>query len=66
VDEAVFLADRVAMLTSRPSSIGSIAETGLARPRDAIATREDPRFLELRHSLVATLLKRPAVEAVHA
>jgi NitT/TauT family transport system ATP-binding protein len=62
VDEAVFLADRVAMLTSRPSSIGSIAETGLARPRDAIATREDPRFLELRHSLVEILLKRPVYE----
>jgi NitT/TauT family transport system ATP-binding protein len=60
VDEAVFLADRVAMLTSRPSTIASVTETGLKRPRDAIATREDPRFLELRHGLIATLLKRPA------
>jgi NitT/TauT family transport system ATP-binding protein len=64
VDEAVFLADRVAMLTSRPLTIGFIAEMDLARPRDAITTREDPRFLTMRHRLVETLLKRPAAEVV--
>jgi NitT/TauT family transport system ATP-binding protein len=42
VDEAVFLADRV---------------TALPRPRDNLATREDPRFLALRHELLSMLLK---------
>lgn len=65
VDEAVFLADRVAMLTTRPSTIDSISDVGLARPRDAILTREDPQFLKLRHRLIETLLKRPVAEAVH-
>ncbi|MGB6447618.1 MAG: ABC transporter ATP-binding protein, partial [Xanthobacteraceae bacterium] len=65
VDEAVFLADRVAMLTSRPSTIGFIVETRLERPRDAITTREDQRFLTMRHRLVEILLKRPAVEVGH-
>jgi NitT/TauT family transport system ATP-binding protein len=65
VDEAVFLADRVAMLSSRPATIATITETGLPRPRDAIATREDPRFLGLRHRLIETLLKRPATEGAH-
>lgn len=65
VDEAVFLADRIALLGSRPSTIDSIAETGLPRPRDAITTREDPRFLALRHHLIARLLKRDAAEPVH-
>jgi NitT/TauT family transport system ATP-binding protein len=65
VDEAVFLADRVAMLTRRPSTIAFVSETELPRPRDAMATREDPRFLALRHRLVETLLKRQTEDAAH-
>jgi NitT/TauT family transport system ATP-binding protein len=59
VDEAVFLADRVAVLSARPSTVVRILATGLARPRDNLATREDPRFLALRHELLSMLLKRP-------
>jgi NitT/TauT family transport system ATP-binding protein len=61
VDEAVFMADRVAMLTHRPSKIGSIVETNLPRPRETVATRERPDFLALRHHLLDQLLtRRPA------
>jgi len=59
VDEAVFMADRIAMLGERPSSVATVVETGLPRPRDPISTRELPRFLKLRHSLLNMLLKRP-------
>ena len=59
VDEAVFLADRVVVLSARPSRVVRSMATGLPRPRDNIATREDPRFLALRHELLAMLLKRP-------
>ena len=59
VDEAVFLADRVAVLSARPSKVARSVETGLPRPRDNIDTREDPRFLALRHELLAMLLKKP-------
>jgi NitT/TauT family transport system ATP-binding protein len=60
VDEAVFMADRVVMLSRRPAVIGTVREVTLERPRDPITTREDPRFLALRHELLSQLLTRPA------
>jgi NitT/TauT family transport system ATP-binding protein len=58
VDEAVFLADRIAVLSSRPSRVEMMVTTDLPRPRDAMATRELPQFLKLRHQLVTHLLQR--------
>ncbi len=58
VDEAVFLADRIAILSRRPTVVEDLIETGIDQPRDSIATREQPRFLSLRHSLMERLLHR--------
>jgi NitT/TauT family transport system ATP-binding protein len=58
VDEAVFLSDRVAVLSSQPSAVSRVFWTGLPRPRDSITTRESPRFLQLRHELLNILLER--------
>lgn len=60
VDEAVFLADRIAVLSTRPSTVVQVFETGLPRPRDKIATPELPRYLSLRHELLSMLLGRAA------
>jgi NitT/TauT family transport system ATP-binding protein len=58
VDEAVFLSDRVAVLSTRPSVIEEVVDTDLPRPRDKIVTPELPRFLELRHHLLERLLRK--------
>jgi len=59
VDEAVFLADRIAVLSRRPGEIVDILETGMPRPRNPLETHEDPRFLAVRHKLLAYLLTKP-------
>ena len=58
VDEAIFLADRVAVLSARPSVVRHDIRTELPRPRDPIAARESACFLALRHDLLAMLLGR--------
>jgi NitT/TauT family transport system ATP-binding protein len=57
VDEAVFMADRIAMLSNRPSVVERCEVVDLPRPRDGLLTRELPRFLELRHELVSHLIR---------
>ena len=56
----MFLADRVAVLSHRPTTLSEVIEVGLPRPRDHITTREDERFLALRHHLMEALLGRLA------
>lgn len=56
VDEAVFMADRVAVLTKRPTRVAEVLPIELERPRHQLTTRENPRFLELRHHLMTALL----------
>jgi NitT/TauT family transport system ATP-binding protein len=43
IPEAVFLADRVLVMTARPGSIAEVLEVGMERPR-RLAARETPRF----------------------
>lgn len=44
ISEAIFLSDRVLVMSDRPSRIISDVRIDLPRPRDPKATREDPRF----------------------
>jgi len=51
VDEAVFLADRVVVLTTRPSKVKEIFKIEQERPRD----RASPEFLALRKRILTEL-----------
>ena len=51
LEEAIYLGDRVIAMESRPGRIGEVVDVDLPRPRNQLTTREDPRFLALRHRL---------------
>jgi len=61
IDEAVYLSDRVVVLSRPPASVAAEIDIDLARPRDQIETKSSPRFVELRAD-VARLIRRPRAE----
>jgi NitT/TauT family transport system ATP-binding protein len=60
IDESVYLADRVVVLTHSPTEVKEVVPVGLPRPRDQIATKELPEFTHLRGH-VYRLIKREQV-----
>jgi NitT/TauT family transport system ATP-binding protein len=61
IDEAVYLADRVLVLSSAPSRILAAIPVELPAARDQITTRADERFVLLR-ARIAQLIRRPSQE----
>jgi energy-coupling factor transporter ATP-binding protein EcfA2 len=56
VDEALFLSDRVVMMTNGPHAhVGEILEVPFARPRLRAEVAEHPSYYELRGSLIGFL-----------
>jgi NitT/TauT family transport system ATP-binding protein len=55
VEEAVYLSDRVVVLSGRPAAVGLSLDVPLPRPRDQITTKESPDYLDLRHRVYAAL-----------
>ena len=61
IDESVYLADRVVVLTHAPTEVKEIVRVDLPRPRDQIATKELAEFAHLR-AHVYRQIKREQVE----
>jgi NitT/TauT family transport system ATP-binding protein len=62
IDESVYLADRVVVLSNAPSHVMAEIDVDIPRPRDQIETRADPRFVELRAE-VAKLIRAAGSDA---
>jgi NitT/TauT family transport system ATP-binding protein len=63
IDEAVYLADRVLVLSGTPGRIVASVDVPLPRPREQTETRSSPQFLALRnelHALIAGYRQPPA------
>src|SRR5215211_3377991 len=60
IDESVYLADRVVVLSNSPTNVKEVVPVSLARPRDQIATKELPDFTHLRGH-VARLVRREQI-----
>lgn len=55
VEEAVYMADRIVVLSKRPTTVIEEIDVPLAKPRDHLTTREDPEFLRIRHEVIARI-----------
>ena len=51
IDEAIYMSDRIAIMSPRPGRIERVIEVDLERPRQ----RTTPRFLELRAAILEML-----------
>jgi NitT/TauT family transport system ATP-binding protein len=51
IEEAVFLADRVAVLTSNPGTLREVVSVDLPRPRHNSNIRSSPEFAAIRHRI---------------
>jgi nitrate/nitrite transport system ATP-binding protein len=59
VDEALFLSDRVVMMTNGPAAtVGEILEVKFPRPRSRQQLLEDPEYYRLREELIGFLEER--------
>lgn len=59
IDEALFLADRLVMMTNGPAAqIGEILEIPFSRPRNRSQIMEDPEYYNLRNYVLDFLYRR--------
>lgn len=59
VEEAIYMSDRIVVLSTRPARVVEEIEVDLPYPRDQLSTKEAPDFLRLRHR-VHTLIRAQA------
>lgn len=57
IDEAIYMSDRVVVMTGNPATFTKELDVKLARPRNQMATRSDPEFIILRDDLYLSMRK---------
>jgi NitT/TauT family transport system ATP-binding protein len=55
IDEAVYLADRVVVLSGQPAAVIDRVEVPLGDERDQVSTKADPRFAECRGRILTQI-----------
>jgi NitT/TauT family transport system ATP-binding protein len=55
IDEAVYLADRIVVLSASPSRVKETMRVSLPRPRNQIGTKELPEFVQMRAQVFASI-----------
>jgi NitT/TauT family transport system ATP-binding protein len=65
IDESVYLADRIVVLTPRPTVVQEILDVELPLPRDQVETKELPEFGHLRAHVYRSI-KRQGEEAARS
>lgn len=61
IDESVYLADQIVVLSTPPSIVADVIEVGLERPRDHLRTKTSQEFVDIRARVTALL--RPSASA---
>lgn len=59
IEEAVYLGDKVIVLSGRPASVAASVEIPLGTARDQIATKSRPEYLELRAEIHRMIMRKP-------
>ena len=60
IDEAVYLSDRIVVLSKGPAEVQEIVQVDLGEERDQLATRQDARFGELRTHILLLIREAQA------
>src|SRR6266542_1565285 len=60
IEEAIYLSDRIWVLSRRPSRIIQELKIAFPRPRDQVTTRADTRFMKIRNDIYRQISHRGA------
>ena len=63
VDEAIYVADRVIVLSTRPTRVVRDITIDLPRDRDQIVTKSDPEFLKRREEILSLIRSMRAAQS---
>lgn len=56
IDEAIYLSDRIVVLSRTPARVARLVEPGLARPRDQVFTKADPQYANARAEVLSLVM----------